>query len=57
MQRWVIFLLTGLLIGVVGGFTGRGGGLALVPILLLMGFETHEGCGNSLCGDPDKHGG
>ena len=47
MHNWIIFLLIGLLIGTVSGFTGLGGGFVLVPILLFLGFEAQKAVGTS----------
>jgi uncharacterized protein len=38
MPHWILFILTGLLVGVVSGLIGIGGGILLIPILVI-GFQ------------------
>ena len=45
---WVV--LIGFLVGTIGGFTGIGGGIIIVPALLLLGFSSQKAVGTSfLC--------
>lgn len=40
----------GFLVGIIGGFTGLGGGIIIVPTLLLLGFSSQKAVGTSfLC--------
>jgi len=42
--------LIGFLVGIIGGFTGVGGGIIIVPTLLLLGFSSQKAVGTSfLC--------
>lgn len=42
--------LIGFLVGIIGGFTGLGGGIIIVPTLLLLGFSSQKAVGTSfLC--------
>lgn len=38
-MEWVLFLIGGLLIGILSGFFGIGGGIVLTPILLISGHS------------------
>ncbi|MDR3605746.1 MAG: TSUP family transporter [Oligoflexia bacterium] len=49
MQQIVAFLVTGLLAGILAGLFGVGGGLVIVPCLvLLLGFGQQAAAGTSL---------
>ena len=49
MPEWMIFVLIGLTAGVVSGMFGVGGGLIIVPALVLLaGFTQHRATGTSL---------
>ena len=49
MAQTVIVLVIGLLAGILGGFVGVGGGVLIVPALVLMfGFDQHMAVGTSL---------
>ncbi len=49
MTAYLIVLALGLLAGVLGGFFGVGGGVLIVPALVLMlGMEQHTAVGTSL---------
>jgi uncharacterized protein len=49
MGEIVIVLVLGLAAGILGGFVGVGGGVLIVPVLvLLLGFEQHMAVGTSL---------
>ena len=49
MGQIVIVLLLGLTAGILGGFVGVGGGVLIVPVLvLLLGFDQHLAVGTSL---------
>ena len=42
--------LIGLLVGIIGGFTGVGGGIIIVPTMLFLGFSSQKAVGTSfLC--------
>jgi uncharacterized membrane protein YfcA len=41
-------LLVGIFIGTMSGFFGIGGGMILVPILLVLGFEIKDAIGISI---------
>ncbi len=44
----IAFILTGLLVGVLGGMVGVGGGIILIPILVyFFGFSQHMAQGTS----------
>ena len=45
----MVFVLTGVLIGIVGGLFGVGGGEIFIPVLIyLFGFSQHKAQGTSL---------
>ncbi|WP_026710897.1 sulfite exporter TauE/SafE family protein [Flavobacterium filum] len=44
----LFLLLIGLLAGLLSGMVGIGGGLIMVPLLLLLGLSQHEAQGTSL---------
>jgi uncharacterized membrane protein YfcA len=49
MPEWLIFIVIGLVAGVVSGMFGVGGGLIIVPALVLFaGFTQHRATGTSL---------
>ena len=49
MGQIAIVLVIGLLAGILGGFIGVGGGVLIVPALVLMfGFDQHLAVGTSL---------
>lgn len=49
MPEWLLFVLIGLVAGVVSGMFGVGGGLIIVPALVLLaGFTQHRATGTSL---------
>jgi uncharacterized membrane protein YfcA len=39
--------LIGFLVGIIGGFTGVGGGIIIVPTLLILGFSSQKAVGTS----------
>jgi hypothetical protein len=48
-NKWLRATLAGLIAGFMSGFLGIGGGVVLVPILvILLGFGMHEAVGTSL---------
>ncbi len=49
MPEWLIFIVIGLVAGVASGMFGVGGGLIIVPALVLFaGFTQHRATGTSL---------
>ncbi|MFY7742159.1 MAG: sulfite exporter TauE/SafE family protein [Flavobacterium sp.] len=44
----IFLLLIGLLAGLLSGMVGIGGGIIMVPLLLLLGLSQHEAQGTSL---------
>jgi uncharacterized membrane protein YfcA len=49
MPEWLLFVVIGLVAGVVSGMFGVGGGLIIVPALVLLaGFTQHRATGTSL---------
>lgn len=49
MPEWLLLVVIGLLAGVVSGMFGIGGGLIIVPALVLFaGFTQHRAIGTSL---------
>ena len=44
----VELILVGIFIGTMAGFFGIGGGMILVPILLMLGFDTKDAIGISI---------
>lgn len=48
-QIWIVLLLIGLLAGGLGGVLGIGGGMVLIPgLVLLAGLDQHTAIGTSL---------
>lgn len=46
---WMLFGLAGLVVGVLSGFLGLGGGMAMIPILtVFFGFSQHTAQGTTL---------
>lgn len=45
---FLILLCIGLVAGVLSGLIGIGGGIIMVPLLVLMGFTQHQAQGTSL---------
>lgn len=48
IQTIVMLMFIGLIAGVLSGLIGIGGGIVLVPLLLLMGFTQQQAQGTSL---------
>ena len=49
MPQWILFVLTGLLVGTVSGLLGIGGAILLIPILVIgFGFKQQMAQGTSL---------
>lgn len=49
LSTFIILLITGLLAGALSGLVGVGGGIIMVPFLILfLGFNQHEAQGTSL---------
>lgn len=44
----LMLVLIGLLAGMLSGLVGVGGGIVMVPLLLLLGFSQHQAQGTSL---------
>ena len=44
---WIIYVILGLLIGVLASFSGLGGGFIMVPLLLIMGKVHTQAVGTS----------
>ncbi|MGX7666854.1 sulfite exporter TauE/SafE family protein [Flavobacterium pedocola] len=44
----LMLMLIGLLAGTLSGLVGVGGGIVMVPLLLLLGFSQHQAQGTSL---------
>jgi len=44
----IVLLFIGLLAGILSGLIGIGGGIIMVPLLLLLGLSQHESQGTSL---------
>ncbi|MCF8012181.1 MAG: sulfite exporter TauE/SafE family protein [Clostridiales bacterium] len=40
-------ILLGILIGILASFTGLGGGFLVVPLLIMMGYESYRAVGTS----------
>lgn len=48
MTLWILYIATGVLAGTFSGFFGLGGGIIVVPLLvLLFGFSQHAAQGTS----------
>ena len=43
----IVMLLSGIVVGIGGAFTGLGGGFLLVPWLLFLGFSSEKAVGTS----------
>ncbi|RLE25558.1 MAG: sulfite exporter TauE/SafE family protein [Acidobacteria bacterium] len=43
----LLLVLIGLVVGLVASFTGLGGGIIMVPLLLALGFEAQKAVGTS----------
>ena len=43
----VLFLISGVVVGIVAAFSGLGGGIIVVPLLLFMGFSAQKAVGTS----------
>lgn len=43
----LLFILIGLGVGVAAAFTGLGGGIVMVPLLLALGFDAQKAVGTS----------
>ncbi|KGO89497.1 sulfite exporter TauE/SafE family protein [Flavobacterium suncheonense] len=48
LSTLLMLMLIGLLAGMLSGLIGVGGGIIMVPLLLLMGFSQHQAQGTSL---------
>lgn len=44
----IALVIIGLLAGILSGLVGIGGGIIMVPLLLLLGFSQHQAQGTSL---------
>ena len=47
-QTFALLILIGLAAGVISGMVGVGGGIVMVPLLLLLGITQHQAQGTSL---------
>ncbi|RKX64798.1 MAG: sulfite exporter TauE/SafE family protein [Thermodesulfobacteriota bacterium] len=47
MHKGFIFVLVGLIVGILASFTGLGGGFLMVPLLLFLGYEAQKAVGTS----------
>jgi uncharacterized protein len=47
-QTFLLLLLIGLSAGIISGMVGVGGGIIMVPLLLLLGVSQHQAQGTSL---------
>jgi len=48
-MKWMLYVAVGVTAGIVGGFFGLGGGVVMVPALLLIcGLTQHEAQGTAL---------
>jgi len=43
----LLFIITGIVVGMVAAFSGLGGGIITVPLLLFMGFSAQKAVGTS----------
>lgn len=48
LSTLLMLVLIGLLAGMLSGLVGIGGGIIMVPLLLLLGFSQHQAQGTSL---------
>lgn len=48
LSTLLMLILIGLLAGMLSGLVGIGGGIIMVPLLLLLGFSQHQAQGTSL---------
>ncbi|WP_313804688.1 sulfite exporter TauE/SafE family protein [Flavobacterium sp.] len=48
LSTLLMLILIGLLAGMLSGLVGIGGGIVMVPLLLLLGFSQHQAQGTSL---------
>ena len=48
MQDLILFLLIGIIVGYLVGFTGIGGGVLMTPVLILMGVPPIVAIGTNL---------
>jgi uncharacterized membrane protein YfcA len=49
MERIIVLLVIGLVAGIFSGFLGVGGGIIIIPLLvMLLGFSQHQAQGTSL---------
>ena len=44
----IVFITSGILVGVAASFTGLGGGFLIIPLLLFLGFTAQKAVGTSL---------
>lgn len=47
LLNYVLFLLSGLLVGIAASFTGLGGGFIIVPLLIALGYTAQKAVGTS----------
>jgi uncharacterized membrane protein YfcA len=47
---WLAFIAYGVIVGIGASFTGLGGGLLMVPLLLYLGFTAQKAVGTSFLG-------
>lgn len=48
IQNIIILILIGLSAGLLSGLVGVGGGIIMVPLLLILGLSQHQAQGTSL---------
>lgn len=46
----IIIILCGIIVGIYASFTGLGGGILMVPVLLYLGFTAQKAVGTSFLG-------
>ena len=46
-SNFIIFIMTGVIVGLAASFTGLGGGFIIVPLLIFIGFSAQEAVGTS----------